>query len=140
MTKEIQVLVVEDHMAGDLFVSDMLRAQGVCVHVAESCEKAMNKMLEYMDLVVVDSRVEGCTGKALGMIKSRVATTSVIAACPACELESVRLGGRVRADEYIALDTTRDEFQAAVMSVYSRSSRAVVVETSAPRRRFGSAA
>ncbi|MBU1000992.1 MAG: hypothetical protein KKE73_00540 [Proteobacteria bacterium] len=140
MKNEITVLVVEDGTAAGPKASTMLRGAGMQVQVVDSCGQAMNKMLEYMDLIVVDSRVQGCTGKTLEMIKSRITTTRVVVVCPESELSAVRLGGRVRADAYVSLGCGGVEFGLTMQSVYAGSARAVWVGAKTPRRRFFTAA
>lgn len=136
MTREIHVLVVEDCNSGNAKVSEMLSGEGVYVHLADSCENAMNKMLEYMDMIVVDSRVQSCTGKTLQEVKGRVATTPVIAVCPACDLDTVRLGIRAKADAYLALEMGGEGIRSVVLTAHAESVRA----NSSKRGRFMAAA
>jgi len=138
MTRKIQVLVVEDSAANGPKISEMLSGSDWQLHHAESCEQALNKMLEYMDVVIVDSRIQCCTNKTLTQVKSRVATTPVLAACPTREIENVRLGAKVRVDGYLSLDMAADAFNTAVRVAYTQSRRAA--SAVAPKRGFAVAA
>lgn len=138
MSRTINALVLEGRKTEGLRISDALAAQGVRVHIVESCDKAMNKMLEYMDLVVVDSRAEGVASKSVDTIKGRVCTTPVVAVGSERELRSIRLQGRARADQYLPL-TSAESMAASLLQAYEGSRRSIEAAPR-PRRRFGFAA
>lgn len=138
MNRTINALVLEGRKAEGLRISDALAAEGVRVHVVDTCDKAMNKMLEYMDLVVVDSRAEGVASRSVDRIKSRVCNTPVVTVGSERELKSIRLQGRARADEYLSL-TTGKAVAEGLLKTFRGSSRCAVHATK-PRRRFSFAA
>lgn len=138
MNRTINALVLEDRKVNGLRISDALAAEGVRVHIVDTCEKAMNKMLEYMDLVVVDSRAEGVASRSVDTIKGRVCTTPVVAVGSERELGSIRLQGRVRADEYLALATPQTMADGLLKTL--RCSSRCTVQATKPKRRFSLAA
>ncbi|WP_461209998.1 hypothetical protein [Desulfocurvus sp. DL9XJH121] len=123
MEQEIHVLVLEAERSAGFRISDALKAAGARVHMVDSCARAMNKMLEYMDLVVVDSRAQGQTSQSVECIKRRLATTCVAAVAGEDELRSLRFQGRVRADAYVPLGRDGQALAAALLDILARSPR-----------------
>lgn len=136
MHTNIRVVVVEDARVQADTLAAQVRRSGFAVDTADCCEKALNKMIEYADVVLIDGRAEECVPSALGSVKGRVSGAGIIIAHHAQTLKSLRFAGDVRADAYVALEDGEDAVAAAVMAVFQKSPRFAVRRT----RRLGRAA
>lgn len=123
MKDMMHALVLESETTDGLSISRALAARGMRVDVVDCCAKAMNKMLEYMDLVVVDSRAQGVASLSVETIKTRVATTPVVAVAGERELKSLRCQGRLRADAYVALSDDSETLAASLLAAVEKSAR-----------------
>lgn len=140
MQTKFQVLVVEGNDSGVNKLSSIVNSDSYAVATAGSCEKALNQMLEYMDVVVIDARVDDCVKETLEAIKTRVRNTAVIVVAPGAEAKRLSMVGTVRADAYLALEHEREFLVSAIREAYESSSRAKVALKRGQRRLFNRAA
>lgn len=123
MQRKTRVLVVEGPAAQGVRISEVLAYGGYAVDTAATSSQALNKMLEYFDVVVVDARAEGNVIDNVAAIKGRVAGAAVLVAGTEDVLKSIRFLGRLRADGFVTLCGDRVCLVSEVQGAYERTVR-----------------
>ena len=119
MSNDTKVLTVERPSLFRKSTSSALRARGYKVSTASDCESALNKMVEYQDVVVVDVSAEAfCPEEAIMNLRRRAPHVPVIVVA---EGQRVHVHGRSAAN--FMIPEGEDILVETIHEAYNRSRR-----------------
>ena len=120
MSNQTKVLTVERPSLFRRSTSITLRAQGYSVTTASDCESALNKMVEYMDVIVVDVSAETfCPEEAVMNLRRRAPHVPVVVVAEGQRIAHIK--GRTTAN--FMIPEGEDTLVETIHEAYNRARR-----------------